>query len=163
MTPYCPVVATLGYVLSKDASSVLLVHRNKRVDDIHYGKFNGLGGKLEPHEDIVSGMRREIKEEADIEAVQLALRGTINWPGFGNNGQDWFGFIFRIDSWNGIPKMENNEGSLEWVKLSDLGSINFWESDRHWLHMVFENDTQAFHGIAPFQNGRMVSWSCTLV
>jgi 8-oxo-dGTP diphosphatase len=163
MSAYCPVVATLGYVLSKDKTKVLLVHRNKRADDLHYGKFNGLGGKLEAGEDIVSGMRREIKEEADIDAVELVLRGTVNWPGFGKNGQDWFGFIFRIDSWTGEPRNENNEGTLEWIAIDDLESMNFWESDRHWLDMVFSTTPEGFHGVAPFQNGRMISWNCTTI
>jgi 8-oxo-dGTP diphosphatase len=165
MTSYCPVVATLGYVMSEDRSSVLLIHRNKRNDDLHYGKYNGLGGKLEPGEDIVSGMRREILEEAGIEALDMKLRGTINWPGFGKDGQDWFGFIFRIDSWTGTVKQENHEGTLAWVKLCDLNNVNFWESDRHWLAMVFEpiDAASAFHGVAPFHNGRMISWTCVRI
>jgi len=56
--PYTPIVATLGYVLSPDGRSVLMIHRNARESDQHLGKYNGLGGKLEPDEDIVAGMRR---------------------------------------------------------------------------------------------------------
>ena len=48
--PYTPIVATLGYVLSPDGKHVLMVHRNKRDDDDHLGKYNGLGGKLEDDE-----------------------------------------------------------------------------------------------------------------
>src|SRR5476651_600246 len=98
---FTPILATLGYVLSPDGKQVLLIERNRRPDDAHFGKFNGLGGKLEPHEDIVSGMKREIREEAGIECNSLRLRGTISWPGFGKNGEDWFGFIFLIDLWHG--------------------------------------------------------------
>ncbi len=116
---YKPVLATLGYVLSPDKSQVLMIHRNKRPQvDIHYGKYNGLGGRLEPDEDIVSGMRREIFEEAGLSADALLLRGTISWPGFGKNGEDWFGFIFRVDSWHGEVSQGNHEGSLSWVPLS---------------------------------------------
>ena len=160
MSQYTPILATLGYVLSKDKQSVLLIHRNKRPDDIHFGKYNGLGGKLEPGEDVVTGIRREIQEEAGIRAEKLQLRGTINWPGFGKNGQDWFGFIFLIEEWTGVPLEENNEGTLEWVALADLNKVNFWESDRHWLDMVFDSHSPVFHGIAPFLNGQMLSWDC---
>src|ERR1700732_2610979 len=93
---YKPILATLGYVLSPDGKQVLLIERNRRPDDAHFGKFNGLGGKLDAHEDIVSGMKREIREEAGIECVSLRLRGTVSWPGFGKRGEDWFGFIFLI-------------------------------------------------------------------
>ena len=96
-----PILATLGYVLSPDKSHILMIHRNKRPHDLHYGKFNGLGGRLEPGEDIVSGMRREINEESGLIADRLTLRGTISWPGFGKDGEDWFGFIFLIENWHG--------------------------------------------------------------
>src|SRR5262245_17524105 len=100
---YCPTLATLGYVLSPERARVLLIHRNARPDDAHPGKYNGLGGKLDAGEDIVTGMRREIREEAGIECTSWQLRGTISWPGFGKHGEDWFGFIFLIDGWTGTP------------------------------------------------------------
>jgi len=84
--PYTPILATLGYVLSADRRSVLMIHRNARAGDPHLGKYNGLGGKIEADEDIVAGMRREIREEAGIECAALDLRGTISWPGFGKGG-----------------------------------------------------------------------------
>src|SRR3546814_1373892 len=60
LMPYTPIVATLGYVLSPDGRQVLMLHRNARADDHHLGKYNGLGGKIEPDEDVLAGMRREI-------------------------------------------------------------------------------------------------------
>ena len=50
---YTPILATLGYVLSPDARQTLLVHRHKRAEDAHLGKYNGLGGKLLPNEDAL--------------------------------------------------------------------------------------------------------------
>jgi len=154
-----PILATLGYVLSPDARRVLLIHRNKRPDDIHYGKYNGLGGRVEPTESVAAGMRREINEESGLLADEIVLRGTISWPGFGKNGEAWFGFIFRVDRWSGIPHEGNHEGTLEWVNLDRLYDLPLWESDRLWLPMVFDRRPTMFHGIMPFHNGRMVSWS----
>ena len=99
--PYTPIVATLGYIMSADGTRVLMVHRNKRPDDIHLDKYNGLGGKLDPNEDAATGMARELFEEAGITVDAMVLRGTLNWPGFGKNEEDWFGFVFRIDRWSG--------------------------------------------------------------
>src|SRR5437762_3431825 len=98
--PYTPVLATLGYLLSPDGRQVLLIHRNRRPDDPHFGKYNGLGGKVDRCEDVVAGIRREVLEEAGLTCERLLLRGTVSWPGFGKQGEDWFGFIFRIDAWN---------------------------------------------------------------
>ena len=116
--PYTPILATLGYVLSPDGQRVLMIHRNRRPGDQHLGKYNGLGGKVDPQEDVVACLRREIREEANLECEEMTLRGTISWPGFGKQGEDWFGFVFRIDRWRGTPPNDNPEGVLEWVELA---------------------------------------------
>ncbi len=161
--PYTPIVATLGYVLSADARQVLMVHRNARGDDQHLGKYNGLGGKLEPDEDVVAGMRREIHEEAGIECVDMRLRGTISWPGFGKAGEDWLGFVFVVDRWSGMPLTSNPEGILEWVPVEKILELPLWEGDRHFLPLVFDDDPRAFHGVMPYRNGRMQSWDYSRV
>ncbi len=157
---YKPVLATLGYILSPDKRQVLMIHRNKRPgEDIHYGKYNGLGGRLEPDEDIVSGMRREILEESGLIADTLTLRGTISWPGFGKQSEDWFGFIFRIEGWHGKLSEGNHEGTLSWLPLTALLDLPMWPSDKLFLPMVFDEDQRLFHGYMPYSNGEMVSWS----
>jgi 8-oxo-dGTP diphosphatase len=161
--PYTPILATLGYVLSPDRQRVLLVHRNARADDAHLGKYNGLGGKLEPGEDVVAGMRREIFEEAAIECTSLSLRGTISWPGFGKGGEDWFGFLFLITDFSGTVPERNPEGTLEWIELPRIGELPLWEGDRQFLPLVFDNDPRAFHGVMPYRDGRMQAWSYSRV
>ena len=154
-------LATLGYVFSDDRKNILMIRRDARPDDIHYGYYNGLGGKLEPDEDVATGMRREIAEEAGLECGPLDLAGTISWPGFGRNGENWFGFLFRVPVWSGEPKTSNDEGSLHWVDRADLlgGKLPMWESDRHFLPLVFADNPTVFHGVMPFANGKALSWS----
>ena len=161
--PYTPILATLGYILSPDARRVLLVHRNRRPDDPHFGKYNGLGGKLDPGEDVVACLRREVREEAGIECETLALRGTISWPGFGKHGEDWFGFIFRIDAWHGEMRTENAEGVLVWMDVDRLMELPLWEGDRYFLPLVFSQDARQFHGVMPYRDGKPLSWQCSLV
>jgi 8-oxo-dGTP diphosphatase len=159
--PYTPIVGTLGYLLSTDGTEVLLVHRNARADDESFGKWNGLGGKLEPDEDVSAGMIRELREEATIEVTSMILRGTVSWPGFGRNGEDWLGFIFVIDSYTGIVPSRNEEGELHWHPISALfgGTLDFWEGDKHFLPLVFDDDPRQFHGVMPYEGGRPVSWN----
>ncbi|HLU14103.1 MAG TPA: 8-oxo-dGTP diphosphatase [Arenimonas sp.] len=159
--PYTPIVATLGYVLSPDRRHCLMVHRNARPGDLHLGKYNGLGGKLEPDEDVMSGMRRELREEAGIECLSMQLRGTVSWPGFGKHGEDWLGFIFLVDGFSGEPPPANAEGELAWVPLETLlaGELPMWEGDRHFLSLVFDSDPRPFHGVMPYAQGRPLSWS----
>jgi 8-oxo-dGTP diphosphatase len=157
--PYTPIIGTLGYVLSPDKTRVLLIHRNARPDDAHLGKYNGLGGKMQADEDIVACMRREIREEAGIECEELRLRGTISWPGFGPKGEDWLGFVFRIDRFEGTPYERNPEGTLSWVPVKDIMGLPLWDGDRHFLPLVFDEDPRVFHGVMPYEGGRALSWS----
>ncbi|MBS7456472.1 NUDIX hydrolase [Coralloluteibacterium stylophorae] len=156
--PYTPIVGTLGYVLSRDRRQVLMIHRNARPEDEHLGKYNGLGGKLERDEDVVAGMRREIMEEAGIACTEMTLRGTISWPGFGRNGEDWLGFVFVITAFEGEAYTSNAEGTLEWKPLDRIMELPMWEGDREFLPLVFDDDPRAFHGVMPYAQGRMQSW-----
>lgn len=161
--PYTPILATLGYVLSSDKRQVLLIHRNARPDDPALGKYNGLGGKLEPTEDVVEGMKRELREEAGIEATELTLRGTVSWPGFGKNGEDWFGFLFVITAFTGDPLASNPEGALSWQPLEKLIAceLPLWPGDKFFLPLVFDDDPRPFHGVMPYDGGEPVRWSVT--
>jgi 8-oxo-dGTP diphosphatase len=163
MTPYTPVLATLGYLLSPDGRQVLLIHRNRRAGDPHLGKYNGLGGKLHRDEDVVAGLRREIREEAGLECDEVILRGTISWPGFGKHGEDWFGFIFVIPRWYGEPFPHNPEGELTWVEIARILDLPLWEGDRHFLPLVFSPAPQQFHGVMPYRDGRPLCWSYSLL
>jgi len=155
---YQPIVGTLGYVLSPDQKEVLLVRRCARSHDHHLGKYNGLGGKLEVDEDVQSCMMREIWEEAGVRCAEMQLRGTVNWPGFGPNGESWLGFIFLITRFVGTPKTVNEEGELGWYPISGLGDLPMWEGDRYFLPFVFDGDSRLFHGYMPYENGRPVGW-----
>jgi len=157
--PYTPILATLGYVFFPDGRRVLMVHRNARPNDAHFGKYNGLGGKLEAGEDVVAGLRREIREEAGIECDAVELAGTISWPGFGKKGEDWFGFIFRVTAFTGTPLTANPEGTLEWVEVERVPTLPLWEGDRFFLPLVFNREGGQFHGVMPYRDGRPVGWS----
>ncbi len=159
--PYTPIVGTLGYVLSPNGEEVLLVHRNARPDDESFGKWNGLGGKLEATDDAVSGMIRELSEEASIEVTAMTLRGTVSWPGFGKNNEDWLGFIYLITAFTGEVPSHNEEGELHWFPIAKLfdGSLDFWEGDKYFLPLVFDNDPRPFHGLMPYSQGRPTAWT----
>lgn len=163
--PTTPIIATLGYVKSSDGNSVLMIHRNARPDDPALGKYNGLGGKVERDEDVAACMIRELREEAAIEAESMVLRGTILWPGFGKSGEDWMGFVFVVDAWSGEPLQRNPEGTLSWVPIADVlaGAVPLWPGDRHFLPLVFDTDARPFHGVMPYENGQVVSWTVTRV
>jgi 8-oxo-dGTP diphosphatase len=135
-----------------------MVHRNSRPRDAHFGKYNGLGGKLESSEDVVAGMKREILEEAGLSCEMIELAGTISWPGFGKHGEDWFGFVFRITQFLGTPREYNEEGVLEWIEIKNVLSLPLWEGDQYFLPLVFDFTSPQFHGVMPYRDGKPLSW-----
>jgi 8-oxo-dGTP diphosphatase len=155
---YTPIVGSLGYVVSPDGRQTLLVHRNARAHDDQFGKYNGLGGKMEPTEDVVGCMRREIREEAGLECEDLLLRGTINWTGFGPNAEDWLGFLFRIDRFRGQPFERNAEGELAWHPIARLDDLPMWEGDGCFLPLIFDDDLRMFHGVMRYAGETLLDW-----
>jgi 8-oxo-dGTP diphosphatase len=141
------IMQTTAYILSPDRASVLLIHRNKCPDDVHYGKYLGIGGHV------------EVAEETGLNISRATMRGTVTWTGFGSKLVNITCFVFRVDAYDGVPHGGNEEGTLEWVPLADLRRVPLWDSDHEWLPMVFDDDARQFHGIMPYENGAMKSWS----
>jgi len=158
--PYSPITATLGYVIDGQGN-VLLIHRNKRQNDQARGKMNGLGGKVDAGEDIAACMVRELYEEAGITVTGMTLRGTVSWPGFGKNGEDWLGFIFIINAFTGTVSDGNAEGDLLWKPIDELvnGTLPLWPGDKYFLPLVFDDDPRPFHGVMPYESGDAISWN----
>ena len=157
---YCPILSTLGYVLSPDQRQVLMTYRVFRKDDEQFGKYNGLGGHAEPNEDIATCMLREIREEANIEVTAMTLRGTVNWTNFGPKGENWLAFVFLVTAFKGEPAASSNEGPLQWVPREKLMSLPMWPGDRYFLPLVFDDDPRPFHGYLPYDHDEPLSWSC---
>lgn len=158
-----PILTTLAFVRHPDGERVLMCHRIARSDDEQHGKYNGLGGKVEPGEDVWSGMVRELDEEAQITPTAMRLRGTISWPGFGSDGSDHFGFLFVVDAFDGTPPESNEEGVLTWERIDELSSLDMWEGDRHFLPLMFDESVAQFHAVLPYEAGRPTSFSVHVI
>ena len=71
-------LATLCYV--KRDGNTLMVYRNKKPNDIHEGKWNGLGGKFEAGETPEECVIREIHEESGLSIQNPNLCGLLMFP-----------------------------------------------------------------------------------
>jgi 8-oxo-dGTP diphosphatase len=119
-------LATLCYI--RRDHQTLMVHRIKKENDIHMGKWNGLGGKLEPGETPEECVIREIFEESGLSARNPTLKGLITFPGFSNE-EDWYAFLFTVTDFEG-SLIDSPEGRLEWIDDRVLLDLNLWEGDR---------------------------------
>ena len=121
-------LATLCYI--KRDGKTLMVHRNKKLNDIHEGKWNGLGGKFEAGESPEQCIRREVEEEAGLVINNPRLHGLIMFPNF--KGNDWYVFVFTAKEFEG-ELIDSPEGRLEWIEDDKLLSLNLWQSDSIFL------------------------------
>lgn len=122
-------LATLCYV--RRPGQTLMIHRIKKPNDMHQGKWNGLGGKLEAGETPEECAIREIYEESGLQVQNLTLKGLLTFPGFAND-EDWYAFVFISDRFKG-ELIDPPEGFLSWIENSQLMDLNLWEGDRIFL------------------------------
>ena len=126
------ILATLCYV--KHNGKTLMVHRNKKPNDIHAGKWNGLGGKFEAGETPETCIRREVQEEAGLVLHNPRLHGLLLFPNF--KGNDWYVFVFTAREFDGELIESSPEGRLEWIDDDQLTKLNLWESDAIFLPWI---------------------------
>ena len=119
------ILATLCYV--KHNGRTLMVHRNKKANDIHEGKWNGLGGEFEPGELPEECVTREVLEESGLSIRNPKYCGLLIFPNF--RGNDWYVFVFTASEFTG-ELIDSPEGRLEWVPNDKLLDLNLWESDQ---------------------------------
>jgi 8-oxo-dGTP diphosphatase len=128
------ILATLCYV--KRDGQTLMLHRNKKPNDIHEGKWNGLGGKFEAGESPEMCIRREVQEEAGLFIHNPRLHGLLIFVNF--KGNDWYVFVFSATEFDG-ELIDSSEGKLEWIDDDKLLDLPFWPSDA--VFLLYDGDS----------------------
>ena len=129
-------LATLCYVIDRSKNSTLMIYRNKKENDFHEGKWNGLGGKFEVGESPEECAIREIKEESGLKVSAVKMRGFITFPLF-DGVDDWYVFLFTADEFSG-DLIDSPEGDLKWIPIDALDKLNLWDGDKIFLKWLFE-------------------------
>ena len=134
-----------------------MLHRIKKENDMHKGKWNGLGGKFLPGETPEQCARREIKEECGLDVRKLYLKGFITFPLF-DGINDWYCFIFTAEDPYG-DLIDSPEGNLKWIDDEKLLNLNLWEGDKIFLNWL--NQDKFFSAIFTYINGILKEHSVT--
>lgn len=129
-------LSTICYI--DNGSQLLLLHRNKKENDIHQGKWISVGGKFEIGETPEECAKREIYEETGLIAEKLELCGFITFPNFTQDGQDWYSFVYRVTEFSGNLTEKCPEGTLEWVNYEDVMNKPTWEGDYIFLQWILD-------------------------
>ena len=112
---YQVIPRTLCFVTHGDTVLLLLGGATKR---LWAGRYNGLGGHVEPGEDIYTSTRREVREEAGLEIHDIRLRCVVHADaGDPAAGILFFVFTAVADETRALP---SEEGGLEWWPVNAL-------------------------------------------
>ena len=147
-------MTTLCYIEHRD--HYLMLHRNKKAEDINEGKWIGVGGKFADRESPEECLLREVMEETGYLLMSWRFRGLITFlqdgveteymclytaddflvPPARVSVRDHLGFAKAPASeW---PLPECDEGDLAWVPKSSVGQLNLWPGDRIFLRLLDE-------------------------
>jgi len=127
---------TLCYIQDLNTNKTLMLHRVKKENDIHEGKWNGVGGKFEAGESPEDCVIREVKEETGLNIISPSLKGIITFPKFGKQNEDYYVFVFTAKEFTGELIDDCPEGNLEWVDSDKLLDLNLWDGDKYFIPLL---------------------------
>ncbi len=106
-----------------------------RAKEPEKGKNDVPGGFLQPDEDPLGGLRREVREELGVE-IDVSIADCVSMVAhrYGADG-DWvlaLGFVARLVS--GEPHPNDDVAEIQWVTEEELEDVDFaWPHDRELL------------------------------
>ena len=100
------------------------------------GRWNGVGGKIEPGETVEQATIRECQEEIEVTPTQFHQVARLDFL-MDSNTEPWHmdGHVFVANEWQGTPT-ETDEMAPAWFKLADIPYDQMWEDDTLWLPQV---------------------------
>lgn len=138
-------LATLCYIV-RDGRTLML-HRNPK-PGMRGGRWNGLGGKLEPGESPEQCVVREVREESGLTVLDPRLRALLTFPADPHTGgEDWYVVVYTATRTSGELQAQTEEGALEWVEDARLPSLEVFEGDRIFLPLLLDPETPVFSAV----------------
>ncbi len=124
--------ATLCFLIKDD--QILLAMKKRGFGK---GNWNGVGGKPEAKEDLVSTAIREAQEEISVIPKKLEEMAVLDF--YFIHKPDWNQQVVAYFSreWEGEPQ-ESEEMAPKWYKKDQLPLDSMWCSDIHWLVPILE-------------------------
>lgn len=146
-------LATLCYL--KADGKTLMIHRIKKENDMHQGKWNGLGGKLDPGESPEECVIREVREESGLVIVKPQLKGVLTFPQFAKN-EDWYAFVYLAREFSGYM-IDSTEGVLKWIRDDQLLELDLWAGD--YIFLPWLEQPGFFSGKFIYQSGELLDYN----
>lgn len=124
--------------------TLCIVHQDNRIllgmkkRGFGEGRWNGFGGKVMGGEGIEEAVRREMKEECDIEIGDIEKLGVLDFEFAKDRGNFLQVHIFKSNDFLGEPK-ESEEMFPQWYSVDEIPFEKMWSDDPYWLPLFLEN------------------------
>ena len=126
-------LTTLCYLEQND--QYLMLHRISKKNDVNKDKWIGIGVKFEFGESPEDCLLREAKEETGYTLTSYKLRGIVTF--LFNDEEAEYMFLYTADGFDGEQTL-CSEGTLEWVKKSEIDKLNLWVGDKIFFKLMDE-------------------------
>jgi len=125
----------------KNATVLLLLQEDKvllamKKRGFGVGKWNGVGGKPNLDEDIVSAAVRESEEEIGVTPLDLRKVAVFKYY-FPHDNFGMKVWIFTTTKWRGEPT-ESEEMAPQWFDRNDIPYAEMWSDDEVWMPKILE-------------------------
>ncbi|HSH17773.1 MAG TPA: 8-oxo-dGTP diphosphatase [Candidatus Saccharimonadales bacterium] len=134
-------VCTLVFLI--EGKNILLAMKKRGFGS---GRWNGIGGKIEPGETVEQALVRETQEEIGVTPLQYLPAGYHEFK-FPDGTADMHVHVFVCNRWDGEP-VETEEMAPRWFSFDAIPYDDMWQDDRYWLPQVLQGKT--VHGTFTF-------------
>lgn len=121
--------------LKRDGKILLLRESSKYADGVMQGKYDVPGGRLDPHEEVMDGLNREILEESGLktQSAEEFYESDIIIP---KKDEEWHirRIFFACDALDGDVILSDDHDDFIWINPEDYSSVPIVEN----LKDVFE-------------------------
>jgi len=134
----------------KQTTLCILIRQNKDEDEVllamkkrgfGVGKWNGVGGKIDPAKgdrNVVDATIRESEEEIGVKISDLEKVAILKFRfPYISKEEKWDQdvHVFLAKLWQGEP-VESEEMLPQWFKIKEIPFDKMWDDDRIWLPQV---------------------------
>jgi len=98
------------------------------------GKWNGVGGKIEPGETIEQAMVRECREEIGVRPMNWRPVAELDFVQDADREASWhmYAYVFIAEEWEG-EIAESEEMMPKWFEIHKIPYGSMWDDDELWL------------------------------
>ncbi len=125
---------TLCYL--ERSGQYLMLHRNKKKNDLNHDKWIGVGGGFEKDESPEECLLREVREETGLLLDSWSFRGVVTF--ISDEWETEYMYLFTADRWHGTM-IDCDEGVLEWVDKARVPSLPLWEGDKLFFRLLAQD------------------------